>query len=85
VRASGHRVVGRTGHHYFTFQALQAADIAFLKMAVYFDSARDIRNDFSYDAQVLVSDTDAEDLVKAVEDFQADVNAWIRSKDPTLI
>ena len=84
VRASGYRVIAKTGHHYFTFQALQAADPAFAKMAVYFDSARDTRNDFSYDAPVPISDTDADDLVKAVEQFLQDAEAWIRVKDATL-
>lgn len=84
VRASGYRVVARTGHHYFTFQALQAADPSFLKMAIYFDAARDKRNDFSYESPVLISDTDADDLLKAVEQFQQDSQAWIKATDPTL-
>lgn len=84
VRASGYRVVAKTGHHYFTFQAMQAADPAFVKMAIYFDSARDTRNDFSYDAPVPISDTDADELVKAVEQFQRDAEIWIRAKDATL-
>jgi hypothetical protein len=37
------RVVAKNGHHYFTFQALQAADPAFAPMALYFDRARDTR------------------------------------------
>jgi hypothetical protein len=84
VRASGYRVTAKSGHHYFTFQALQAADPAFLKTSIYFDIARDRRNEFSYDAPVSISDTDADDLVKAVEQFQSDAEAWIKVKDRTL-
>ena len=85
VRASGYRVIAKNGHHYFTFQALQAASPTFLKVAIYFDSARDMRNNFSYDSPVLISSTDADDLVKAVEMFQLEAEAWIRAKDPTLV
>jgi hypothetical protein len=85
VRTSGYRVVARTGHHYFTFQALQASDPTFVKIAIYFDGARDKRNDFSYETPVLISDSDAGDLVDAVEQFQKDCEAWIKSKDPSLV
>jgi hypothetical protein len=64
VRASGYRVVAKTGHHYFTFQAMQASDPAFVRMALYFDTARDKRNDFSYDSPVLVSDTDCAEVTR---------------------
>lgn len=84
VRASGYRVIAKTGHHYFTFQTLQASDPVFVKMALYFDKARNTRNDFSYDAPVLISDTDADELVQAVEQFQLDVEAWIKAKDLSL-
>ena len=84
IRASGYRVVAKNGYHYFTFQALQASDDSFAKLAVYFDHARDRRNDFSYDAPVLISDTDAEELVSVVKQFQKDAEVWIRAKGPTL-
>jgi hypothetical protein len=85
VRASGYRVIAKSGHHYFTFQALQAVSPAFLKVAIYFDSARDTRNNFSYDSPVSISSTDADDLVKTVEAFQQDAEAWIGATDPTLV
>jgi len=84
VRACGYRVIAKGGHHYFTFQALQASDPAFMKMAIYFDNARDTRNDFLYDAPVPISDTDADELVKMVEEFRQDAEAWIKTKDPSL-
>ena len=84
VRANGYRVIAKNGHHFFTFQALQASGQNFVKMAIYFDGARDKRNDFSYDAPVLLSDTDADELIKAVDQFLRDVEAWIRTKNPML-
>jgi hypothetical protein len=84
IRANGYRVIAKNGHHYFTFQSLQACDPAFMKIAIYFDTARDTRNNFSYDAPVLVSDTDADDLLNAVTKFQKDAEAWVKLKDPTL-
>jgi hypothetical protein len=84
VRASGYRVIAKNGHHYFTFQALQASDAAFILMATYFDRARDKRNDFSYDSPIVISDADAEDLINAVLQFVTDAERWISSKHPAL-
>ena len=84
VRACGYRVISKGGHHYYTFQALEAADPGFAKLAVYFDTARSKRNDFSYDTPVTVSDTEADDLVRSVIQFRNDVGAWIRQTNPAL-
>ncbi|MBC7782805.1 MAG: hypothetical protein H7144_03115 [Burkholderiales bacterium] len=84
VRASGYRVIAKTGHHYFTFQALQATDASFMKAAIYFDSARDMRNDFSYEGAVPVSDTDVDELITAVEQFQQSAELWIKARDSSL-
>lgn len=84
VRASGYRVIARNGHHYFTFQALAASDSSFAVMAVYFDRARDQRNDFMYDAPTAISDTDAEELVKEVAQFVIECENWISKHYPAL-
>lgn len=84
IRACGYRVVSKSGHHYYTFQALEVVDPAFAKMAVYFDSARSKRNDFSYDTPVAISDTEADDLVRSVIQFRQDAEAWVKSKYPAL-
>jgi hypothetical protein len=83
IRATGNRV-GKTGHHYYTFQALMRLDPKFAQRAVYFDGARDKRNDFSYDTPSPPSDTDAEDLVEAVNKFMDDAEAWLAAKYPDL-
>jgi hypothetical protein len=82
VRAAGYRVTARNGHHYFTFQAMEAADTAFAGSAAYFDDARRKRNDFSYDAPGNVTETEADELVGAVQQFQRDVEAWIQPRYP---
>lgn len=84
VRACGYRVAGRTGHHYFTFQALQVADPKFAKVAAYFDRARDKRNDFSYDSAIHITETEAEDLLKAVKQFSKEAEDWIFKHHPSL-
>lgn len=84
VRANGYRVTSKGGHHYFTFQALEASDPVFSTMAHYFDQARDRRNDFSYDSPVVVSDTDAEDLLNTVKQFVTDAENWISHNQPAL-
>jgi hypothetical protein len=84
VRACGYRVTAKSGHHYFTFQSLQASDRSFVRVAIHFDDARDKRNDLSYDSPVLISDTEANDLVKTVEQFQREAETWIQTKFPKL-
>jgi len=84
IRASGYRVVAKNGHHYFTFQALQAVDASFRTISLYFDRARSRRNDFSYDLLTVISDTDAEDLIKAVTQFIDDTERWISKTHPRL-
>jgi hypothetical protein len=80
IRASGYRVISKSGHHFHTFQALAAADRRFAKAAANFDAARSKRNDFSYDRPVAITETDADDLLQAVVQFQREADKWIRSR-----
>jgi hypothetical protein len=83
VRASGYRP--RTvGGHYNTFLALEAADPAFAALSAYFDGCRIKRNSCEYDFAGGVSDTDAEGLLRAVEQFAVDAEAWIQAGYPHL-
>jgi hypothetical protein len=84
IRACGYRVTSKGGHHYYTFRALEAADLTFAKAAANFDAARSKRNDFSYDTPITISDTDADDLIQAVKQFQQDAESWIHTKNPRL-
>ncbi len=84
IRACGYRVISKNGYHYITFQALQAADSTFGTVAIYFDRARDRRNEFSYDSPVLISDADADDLLRTVEQFRSAAETWVRTRHPEL-
>lgn len=86
IRAGGYRVTAKVGHHYFTFQALEAVDPGeFATIAAFLDTARSKRNDFSYDAPITVSDTDADELVTEVKQFHVRVEQWIAVRDPSLL
>ncbi len=84
IRANGYRVISKSGHHFYTFQALAVTDPSFAKAVADFDAARGKRNDFSYDTPIPISDTDADDLMQAVEQFQRNAQKWIRAKHPML-
>lgn len=83
VRASGYRPRS-VGGHYNTFLALESADAKFAKLSAYFDGCRMKRNDCEYDYAGGVTDTDAEGLLKTVEQFALDAEAWISKHHPSL-
>lgn len=79
IRAGGHRVIAKSGHHCFTFQAQQGVDMAFQEMAITFDAAQDNRNNFSCDAPIVIGDTDADDLLQAAVQFERGAEAWVKA------
>jgi hypothetical protein len=83
VRAEGYRPRS-VGAHYNTFAALEAADSAFAALSAYFDGCRMKRNDCEYDFAGGVSDTDADGLLKAVQQFAIDAEAWVKARHPRL-
>ena len=84
VRSEGYRPKS-VGGHYNTFLALQAADATFATLSTYFDSCRMKRNDCEYDFAGGVSDTDAEELLKAVQQFKVDAEDWMKMHHPNLV
>jgi hypothetical protein len=64
--------------------ALEAADTAFAKLSAYFDSCRTKRNLSEYTDAGLITDTEAEELLKTVLQFQTDAEAWIKAHHPSL-
>jgi len=84
VRASGYRPKS-VGGHYNTFMALEAADPSFAALSAYFDGCRMKRNDCEYDFAGGVSDTDADGLLKTVQQFAADAEAWVKTHHPSLV
>ena len=83
VRAAGYRPRS-VGAHYNTFVALEAADPAFAALSAYFDGCRIKRNASEYTFAGGVSDTDADGLLKAVQNFAVDVDAWLKAHHPHL-
>ena len=83
VRAAGYRP--RTvGGHYNTFLAPEAADPGFAALSAYFDGCRMKRNQCEYDFADGVTDTEANALLKSVNQFAVDAEAWIKARDPQL-
>ena len=83
VRSAGYRP--RTvGAHYNTFLALEAADSAFAKLSAYFDSCRTKRNLSEYTDAGIITETEAQELLKAARQFANDVEAWIKANHPSL-
>jgi hypothetical protein len=83
VRAAGYRP--RTvGGHYNTFLALEAADPGFAALSAYFDGCRMKRNQCEYDFAGGVTDTEANALLKSVNQFALDAEDWIKARYPQL-
>ena len=83
VRAEGYRPKS-LGGHYNTFLALQEADPTFTTLSTYFDVCRMKRNGCEYDFAGGVSETDADGLLKAVQQFKIDAEAWMDARHPNL-
>jgi hypothetical protein len=83
VRAEGYRPKS-VGGHFNTFLALEAADPAFASLSTYFDGCRMKRNDCEYDFAGGVSDTDANGLLKTVQQFAVDAESWVKARHPNL-
>ncbi|HXR77859.1 MAG TPA: hypothetical protein VN737_17900 [Bryobacteraceae bacterium] len=84
VRSEGYRPRS-VGGHYNTFLALEAADPAFAALSAYFDGCRMKRNDCEYDFAGGVTNTDADGLLKAVQQFAIDAEAWVKKHHPSLV
>ena len=84
VRSEGYRPKS-LGSHYNTFLALQEADPTFATLSTYFDGCRMKRNGCEYDFAGGVSDTDADGLLKAVQQFKVDAEAWMKIHHPNLV
>ena len=84
VRSEGYRPKS-LGGHYNTFLALQEADPTFATLSTYFDGCRMKRNGCEYDFAGGVSDTDADGLLKAVQQFKVDAEAWMKIHHPNLV
>ncbi|MEW6252062.1 MAG: hypothetical protein AB1716_15595 [Planctomycetota bacterium] len=86
IRVCGYRVKQFGGAHYNTFLALPTAmGASHDTLAMYFDGCRQTRNDLSYGAASVVSDSDADELCTMTAEFRDAVEAWLRANHPALI
>jgi hypothetical protein len=83
VRSEGYRPRS-LGGHYNTFLALQEVDPIFVALSAYFDGCRIKRNGCEYDFAGGVTDTDAESLLKTVQQFAIEAEAWMKTRHPNL-
>jgi len=85
LRAAGYRIKQTGGAHYNTFLALPVAmGATYDNLSAYFDSCRQSRNDLSYGAASVVSDSDADELLRKASEFQRDVENWLQTNHPSL-
>ena len=86
IRASGYRVKQTGGAHYNTFLALPVAiGPTANTIAAYFNSCRQSRNDLSYGAASVVSESDANELLEKTKEFRDTIEDWLRAIHPALI
>ena len=84
LAAAGYEA-SRVGHHFRVIQSLALTLRLDAGAVAELDDYRKIRNRSDYERAGLVSDTEAEDLLKLAIRLRADVETWIRAKHPTLI
>ena len=85
IRAAGYRVKQTGGAHYNTLLALPLAmGSDFDDLADYLDGCRRSRNDLSYGAASVVSNTDATELLEKATEFRASVEKWLHAAHPAL-
>lgn len=78
MAAEGFRPVAGVGHHEAVFAFLAAAaDGRWARSARVFDQARVKRNAAEYDEWGLVTQTEADDLLRAAREFVAEVARWV--------
>lgn len=86
IRACGYRVRQYGGAHYNTFLALLAAlGPAHDTLVAYFDGCRQSRNDLSYGAARVVSESDANELLNKATEFRDHMEQWLRTNHPKLV
>lgn len=82
IACAGYRIKGQ-GAHQATFAALKLAmGPGAAAAATYLDRCRRKRNQLSYEAAGIVSETEADELLSQVVDFEKLVESWINEHYP---
>jgi len=83
--AAGYRTGRGESKHYRIIQALPLVmGQRFSAIRDYFDNCRRKRNVTEYDAAGTVSQKEAEDLLRTVQGFKAEVETWLRQNHPDI-
>jgi hypothetical protein len=84
--AAGYRAGKGEGKHYRVIQGLPLVlGDQFSTLRDYLDSCRRKRNVSEYDAVGTASQKEAEDLIRAVQEFKIEVENWLRRNHPELL
>jgi len=85
VARAGYRITSGAGHHQKSFKAIKAAigTVEAANLADYVDLCRRKRNDIDYDFAEVVTETEAEELLKKAKEFQILIEDWIDKNHPT--
>jgi len=83
LAAAGYRAA-RDNHHYRVIQSLEFTTAPGTKLIATFDGFRKKRNVSSYDVAGVVSDREADEMLKLATKLRADVEKWIRATRPEL-
>lgn len=83
---SGYRIATRAGHHKITFDLLpEFAGDEVKHWSDYFDICRRKRNMVDYNVSDISSETETEELIRKVKEFQTFVEDWMRTNYPDLL
>lgn len=85
IACAGYRVSATSGHHKTSFEVLTPAmGQKAAPYAVYFDICRRKRNIVEYDNSSVATQTEVNELLIKVQEFEEMVEQWIKRKKPHL-
>jgi hypothetical protein len=85
IACAGYRVTLGAGHHQKSFDVVKVAmGKPVGPLADYFETCRRKRNHIDYDASEVVTETEAEELLKKAEEFQQMIEEWLTKHHPAF-
>jgi hypothetical protein len=86
IASAGYRLAATPGHHRLTFEAARLAlGPAGARSLGFFDGCRRKRNVIDYDRTLVVTRTEAEEIVAEAQAFLELVEKWITAHHPKLV
>jgi hypothetical protein len=84
LAAAGYQAA-RAGHHYRVIQSLALTLQLHAGAVAEFDDYRKMRNTSDYERAGLISDTEADGMLKLAQRLRTEVHTWTRANHPTLV